>query len=129
VPDKLFTNTKYINPISAVQEQVDILKHEKKCHFIICLSHLGYKYDNAKISDIVLAKQTKHIDVIIGGHTHTFLDIPTNEKNLENKTVLINQVGWAGVQIGQLNYVFEKSFSKNLRNSQTVIVDKKSSEK
>jgi len=129
VPDKLFTNTKYLHPIISVQEQVDILKHEKKCHFIICLSHLGYKYDNDKISDMVLAKQTKHIDLIIGGHTHTFLESPTQVKNIEGKDVLINQVGWAGVQIGQLDYFFEKSFSKNLRNSQTVIVDKKSSKK
>ena len=129
VPDKLFTNTKYLDPIKSVQEQVDILKFEKKCHFIICLSHLGYKYDDNKISDIVLSNKTKHIDLIIGGHTHTFLEAPTKEKNSEGKDVLINQVGWAGVQIGQLDYFFEKSFSKNLRNSQTVIVDKKSSEK
>ncbi len=129
VPDKLFTNTKYLDPIKSVQEQVNILKHDKKCHFIICLSHLGYKYDNSKVSDIVLAQQTNHIDLIIGGHTHTFLEAPTEAKNKDGKEVLINQVGWAGVQIGQLNYLFEKSFSKNLRNSQTVIVDKKSSEK
>ena len=129
VPDKLYTNTKYLEPIKCVQEQVDILKYEKKCHFIICLSHLGYKYDNAKVSDIVLAQNTNNIDLIIGGHTHTFLDTPTKEKNKDGKEVLINQVGWAGVQIGQLDYFFEKSFRKKLSNSQTVIVDKKSSKK
>lgn len=129
VPDKLYTNTKYLEPIKCVQEQVDILKNEKKCHFIICLSHLGYKYENTKVSDIVLAQQTTNIDLIIGGHTHTFLDAPTKEKNKDGKEVLINQVGWAGVQIGQLDYFFEKSFRKKLSNSQTVIVDKKSREK
>ncbi len=112
-----------------MQEQVDILKHEKKCHFIICLSHLGYKYENAKVSDIVLAQNTNNIDLIIGGHTHTFLDTPTKIKNKDGKEVLINQVGWAGVQIGQLDYFFEKSLRKKLSNSQTVIVDKKSIEK
>lgn len=129
VPDKLYTNTKYSDPVKCVQEQVDILKHEKKCHFIICLSHLGYKYENAKVSDIVLAQNTNNIDLIIGGHTHTFLDIPTKVKNKDGKEVLINQVGWAGVQIGQLDYFFEKSLRKKLSNSQTVIVDKKSIEK
>lgn len=129
VPDKLFTNTKYMHPVACVQEQVDILKHDKKCHFIICLSHLGYKYTDTKISDILLAQQTNHIDLIIGGHTHTFLDAPVAEKNKDGNEVLINQVGWAGVQIGQLDYVFKKSFSKKLSNSQTVIVDKKSSKK
>jgi 5'-nucleotidase len=129
VPDKLYVNTKYLDPVKCVQEQVDILKYEKKCHLIICLSHLGYKYDNAKVSDIVLAKQTTNIDLIIGGHTHTFLEKPDVQKNKDGKDVLINQVGWAGIQIGQLVYFFEKSFRKKLSNYQTVIVDKKSIEK
>ena len=129
VPDKLYVNTKYLDPVKCVQEQVDILKYEKKCHLIICLSHLGYKYDNAKVSDIVLAKQTTNIDLIIGGHTHTFLEKPDVQKNKDGKDVLINQVGWAGVQIGHLEYFFEKSFRKKLSNYQTVIVDKKSIEK
>lgn len=129
VPPKLYANTKYLDPIKCVQEQADILKHKEKCHLIICLSHLGYKYENAKVSDIVLAQQTTNIDLIIGGHTHTFLEAPVKEQNKDGKEVLINQVGWAGVQIGQLEYFFEKSFRKKLSNSQTVIVDKKSIEK
>jgi 5'-nucleotidase len=77
----------------------------------------------------VLAKQTTNIDLIIGGHTHTFLEKPDVQKNKDGKDVLINQVGWAGIQIGQLEYFFEKSFRKKLSNYQTVIVDKKSIEK
>lgn len=129
VPDKLFGSTKYLDPVKCIQEQVDILKHKEKCHLIICLSHLGYRYDNAKVSDTVLAQQTTNIDLIIGGHTHTFMEEPVKETNKAGKTVLINQVGWAGVQLGQLEYYFENSFRKKLSNSQTVIVDKKSIEK
>jgi 5'-nucleotidase len=129
VPDKLYASTVYSDPIKSVQQQADILKHEKKCDLVICLSHLGYKYENEKVSDIVLAKQTSNIDLIIGGHTHTFLDAPVKEKNKEEKEVIINQVGWAGVQLGQLDYVFEKKFGKKISNHQTVIVDKKSIEK
>ncbi|MFN8238103.1 MAG: metallophosphatase [Chitinophagales bacterium] len=129
VPDKLHAGTKYLDPVKTVQEQVDILKNDHKCHLIICLSHLGYKYGNAKVSDIVLARQTSDIDVIIGGHTHTFLETPVAERNKSGKDVLINQVGWAGLQIGQLDYFFEKKFRKKFSNHQTVIVDKKSIEK
>ncbi len=129
VPDKLYLKTKYLDPIKCVQEQVDILKNKENCHFIICLSHLGYKYNNAKVSDIMLAKQTNNIDLIIGGHTHTFLENPEEQKNKVGKVVLINQVGWAGLQIGQLEYLFEKKFRKKLSNYQTVIVDKKSTKK
>ena len=64
VPDKLYTNTKYLDPIKCVQEQVDILKFQKKCHIIICLSHLGYTYDNNKISDIMLLAITTTTCVI-----------------------------------------------------------------
>lgn len=126
VPDKLFAGTTYTDPILPVQEQADILKYEKKCDFIICLSHLGYQYTNSKVSDRVLAKQTNNIDLIIGGHTHTFLEAPVAEKNNMGKEVLINQVGWAGVQIGCLEYFFQKKSTKKLSNYQTVIVDKKS---
>ena len=56
---------------------------------------MGLKYDTNKISDIEIAKKTKNIDVIIGGHTHTFLEKPILIKNKINKDVLINQVGWA----------------------------------
>lgn len=125
VPDKLYTNTIYLDPIKSVQTQVDILKYKKHCNLIICLSHLGYEYESNKISDIVLAKQTTNIDVIIGGHTHTFLPQPTEVKNKAGKTVIINQVGWAGVQLGQLEFQFEKKSKKKLSNYQTVIVDKK----
>lgn len=126
VPDKLYSNTKYLDPIKCVQEQINILKFEKKCHLIICLSHLGYAYDDNKVSDIVLAKNTNNIDLIIGGHTHTFLDKPIQEKNKDGNDVFINQVGWAGLQIGKLDYAFEKSFVKKLSKHHTVIVDKKS---
>lgn len=128
VPDKLYAGTKYLDPVQSVQQQVDILKHEKKCNLIICLSHLGYQYDIPKISDIALARATNNIDLIIGGHTHTFLDKPVKEKNNQGKEILINQVGWAGVQIGQLEYFFQKKLSQNFANYQTVIVDKNSIE-
>jgi 5'-nucleotidase len=126
VPDKLYANTRYLDPVTCVQQEADILKYEKKCHLVICLSHLGYKYDNDKVSDVVLAQKTRNIDLIIGGHTHTFLNAPVAEKNKDGKEVYINQVGWAGVQLGCVEYLFKKSFSKNISNHQTVIVDKKS---
>ncbi len=53
-------------------QYADQLKN-KGCHFIVCLSHLGYKYDHNKVSDMTLAKETENIDLIIGRHTHIFL--------------------------------------------------------
>ncbi len=129
VPAQLFGNTVYNNPIEAVQKEAAILKYDHKCNLIICLSHLGYKYEDSKVSDLVLGASTSNIDLIIGGHTHTFLPEPVVVKNKKNEDVIINQVGWAGVQLGQLNYLFEKKLRKKIANTHTVVEIKKSSVK
>ena len=109
VPDKLYGETKYLDPIERAQDMVTKLQDEK-CDLVICLSHLGYEYLNDKVSDRVLAKKTKGIDLIIGGHTHTFLEKPTQELNLDGKITLINQVGWAGLNLGRIDFDVEKKF-------------------
>ena len=106
VDKKLYKETVYNNPIEVAQDMTRILKEEKKCDLVICLSHLGFKYKDEpeKPSDIQLAQKTKNIDLIIGGHTHTFLDKPVIEKNSEGKEVLINQVGCFGVNLGRIDF-------------------------
>lgn len=112
VPDSKCGNTRYLDPIETANAQADLLK-KKGCDLIICLSHLGFEYSTDKVSDRVLARKTKNIHLILGGHTHTFLEKPVEEKNLNNETVLINQVGWAGLQLGRLDFEFDqKVFAK-----------------
>ncbi len=110
VPPALYLDTVYEDPISKAQEEAILLKEEKDCDFVVCLSHLGFKYKSEKQpSDILLAQNTTHIDMILGGHTHTFLKEPVTEKNLEGKSVIINQVGFAGILLGRIDLVFEKN--------------------
>ncbi len=87
---------------------VDVLK-SKGCDLVVCLSHLGYAYQEEKISDLILAKKTEGIHLIIGGHTHTFLAEPTQVLNKKKEIVLINQVGWGGINLGRIDFYFEKS--------------------
>ena len=54
-----------------------------------------------------MARKTKNIDLIIGGHTHTFLPKPTIERNSEDKNVLVNQVGCYGLYVGRVDFYFE----------------------
>lgn len=117
VDKKLYKETVYNNPIEVAQDMSKILKEEQKCDLVICLSHLGYSYKNEpyKVSDLELAKKTKNIDLIIGGHTHTFLDKPVVEKNSEGKDVLINQVGCYGINLGKIDFYFSKD--KAVKNS------------
>ena len=117
VDKKLYKETVYNNPIEVAQDMSKILKEEQKCDLVISLSHLGYSYKNEpyKVSDLELAKKTKNIDLIIGGHTHTFLEKPVVEKNSEGKDVLINQVGCYGINLGKIDFYF--SNDKTIKNS------------
>jgi 5'-nucleotidase len=109
VPEKLYGDTKYLDPVHHANRVASHLKNEEKCNFVICLSHLGYKYEEAKVSDLVLAKSTKDINLILGGHTHTFLNNPTIVGNLNNEEVVVNQAGFAGILLGQIDLYFERS--------------------
>lgn len=113
VPGRLCGETVWNDPIDVANDRAAELK-KKGCDLIICLSHLGYEYATDKVSDIVLAQKTKDIHLIIGGHTHTFLTEPTQAKNLNGETVLINQVGWAGINLGRIDFEIEsKAFAKH----------------
>lgn len=113
VPDDKFGETKYLDPIEIANDQAAKLK-AAGCDLIICLSHLGYSYKSSKVSDVVLAQKTRNIHFIIGGHTHTFLPEPAQLKNLDDETVLVNQVGWAGVNLGRVDFHLDKrKFAKN----------------
>jgi 5'-nucleotidase len=108
VGKSLAGNTEYLNPIEIAQQTEDLLRNDQKCDMVICLSHLGFRYDTPKVSDIVLAKNTRYTDLILGGHTHTFLDAPYEELNKAKQPVVINQVGWAALMLGQLEFYFER---------------------
>lgn len=107
VTKKLYKETKYLDPVETAQEMPRLLKQEKNCDLVICLSHLGYEYQDDKISDLKLAQTTQDIDLIIGGHTHTFLDKPTVETNKAGKKVLINQVGCYGLYLGRIDFYLD----------------------
>lgn len=109
VTKKLYKETRYLDPVEITQDTVRILKEEKGCDLIICLSHLGYEYRNPQTaSDVVLASRTQDIDLIIGGHTHTFLEKPVIHNNRIDKPVLINQVGCYGINLGRIDFYFDR---------------------
>ncbi len=125
VPDKLYAETVYLDPIPVAREMVQELRRQR-CDLIICLSHLGYKYnDPGAMSDHVLAKYVEGIDLIIGGHTHTFLEKPTELMGPEGKPVLINQVGWAGINLGRIDFEFQRGRRKKNIDASVLSVSEK----
>jgi 5'-nucleotidase len=113
VDHKNYGDTVYQNPIEVGNKIANELKNELHCDLVICLSHLGYKYKENKVSDQVLAKSTRNIDLIIGGHTHTFLKEPETILNLDGKATTVNQVGFAGINLGRLDYFFNRNSKKH----------------
>ena len=113
VSDRNYGNTKYLDPVQKANEIANILRKKEKCQLVICLSHLGYEYQSDKISDKKLAAQSSGIDIILGGHTHTFMERPHYAEAADGKKVLINQVGWAGINLGRIDLVFEPNGKVN----------------
>jgi 5'-nucleotidase len=125
VDKKLYKKTKYIEPIAIANKVAELLKTTEKCDLVICLSHLGYEYKTNKISDLKLAEKTKNIDLIIGGHTHTFLEKPTIIRNLVKKDILVTQVGWAGINLGRIDFFIDSNKKNYSFNTQNIKIDRK----
>ncbi|MBW3129935.1 metallophosphatase [Hymenobacter profundi] len=109
VADKNFGATQYLDPIMVANKMITQLRGPERCDMVICLSHLGYQYKGPKIDDFKLAAGAPGIDLILGGHTHTFLDKPDVVAGSNGHQTLINQVGWSGINLGRLDYTFTKT--------------------
>ncbi|MGK6351109.1 bifunctional metallophosphatase/5'-nucleotidase [Parapedobacter sp. DT-150] len=115
VDPTLCQGVRYLDPIDIANTMAARLKHDYQCSLVVCLSHLGYRYDGDKVSDRILAANTRNIDLIIGGHTHTFMPAPEDIRNLDGDVTTVNQVGFGGINLGRLDYVFERQSGKKKR--------------
>jgi 5'-nucleotidase len=120
VPKNLSGETSYHDPVMVANSIAKILKQDKKCDYIICLSHLGYKYEEKKIDDVKLAESSEFIDLIIGGHTHTLLDKPEARKNKLGKITYVTQMSWAGLYLGRIDLMFNMNDKKMTAQSNII---------
>lgn len=114
VNPRLYGDVRYNDPISEANKQGELLKNEMGCDLVVCLSHLGYDYnskkynfDQQRICDKHVAENSQNVDIILGGHTHTFLDTPAYFTNKLGKNVMVCQVGWAGIKLGRIDLYFD----------------------
>ncbi len=103
VAPELYGDVKHRDPIAWANGMKNSLRDYHKCDFIICLSHLGFRYNNGRMDDLTLAEKVSGIDLIIGGHTHTFLDYPVRVMNPEGSVTQITQMGHGGVRLGRID--------------------------
>ena len=107
-----YENTVFNDPVATAKEMENFLKNEKKCDLVICLSHLGHNYRDNRLSDMDIAAETSHTDLIIGGHTHFYIKEPAIVKNKAGKPVTVNLAWWGGMVLGQIDFVFERESRK-----------------
>jgi 5'-nucleotidase len=112
VAEKNYGKTVYNDPLQTALKMETFLANDLNCNLVVCLSHLGIKYEGNKVSDIVLASETKHTNLIIGGHTHTYLEKPLELKNKVGQPVIVNQAWWGGLEIGRVDFVFSEGNKK-----------------
>lgn len=124
VSKKNYEETVYLDPIKIANEKAAFLRKEEKCNIVICLSHLGYDYKNTKVCDKDLAQQTENINLIIGGHTHTFLPKAETYSNKSGKKVLVNQAGWSALSLGRVDFVFSKGSGEIVENEYAEVISK-----
>lgn len=126
IPDNLFGATRYLDPVQKANETADLLKRNEQCDMVICLSHLGNKYrESNQVSDEVLAKESDNIDLVIGGHTHSFLEKPLVYTNKKGNDTVVNQVGFAGIILGRLDFEFSKFSGKKMVKNHNLSVSQK----
>jgi len=105
--EKNYRGLVYQDPVEKANEVSVLLKKKEKCDVIICLSHLGSDGTKKEVNDFEIARKTRYIDVIIGGHSHTLIT-NTTVKNAAGKTMVISQMGKSGLFLGKIELELEK---------------------
>lgn len=98
----------YLDPVEVAADTTAHLKGYHQCDMVICLSHIGYRYNDNRVSDRVVAQQVDGIDLIIGGHTHTFMPEPELFEKPDGSRTWVSQVGFAGIVLGRLDFYFDR---------------------
>jgi 5'-nucleotidase len=101
VSDKNCPGVKYLDPAKVALETATMLKQEKKCDMVICISHLGWGSNRGE-DDQYMISGSRNIDLVLGGHTHTYMQQLEYWNNLDGKPVPVDQNGKSGCFVGKI---------------------------
>lgn len=125
-----YAGMKFSDPISTANRLASELKHKKKCDLVVAVTHIGYEEEDGKPTDVDLARSSRDIDIIIGGHSHTFIDPSKPEKypylipNKDGKSVLVAQTGRYGQRVGYIKLDLNKKGAQNYIYSPIEVTDR-----
>jgi 5'-nucleotidase len=104
---ELHEGVTYRDAVGVARETVRELRGAQGCDLVVCLSHLGYQYTGEdRVDDLTVADSVPGLDLILGGHTHTFLDEPTVVQHQNARPTVVHQAGWAGIRLGRVDVPF-----------------------
>jgi len=106
VPRNNYGLLKYLDPVKVANETATLLKNSLKCDYVICISHLGW--DEAGMNDIQVISSSRNIDLVLGGHSHSYLKTLKYVKNLDGKEIPVDQNGKHGIYVGKMVLNFTK---------------------
>lgn len=97
----------YLDPIEVGNRVAAELKHDKKCDVVICVSHLGWLRPD-EMGDQKLLASSKDIDLVLGGHSHSYFKALRYVNNADGKAVPVDQNGKNAMYVGKLTLSFDK---------------------
>lgn len=98
-----YEGVKFLSPIETLNKTAEMLRNDLKCDMVVALSHTGIR------NELELAEKSRNIDIIIGGHSHTFMQEPSIRNNLDGKEVLVFQTNGRGVYVGRIDVELSKT--------------------
>lgn len=103
---KTCAGVKYNDPVKAANDLAKLLKEREKCDIVVCLSHLGW--DIIGVDDTELMRQTRNIDIVLGGHSHSYFNALEYVENLDGREIPNDQNGKHGIYVGKITVDFSR---------------------
>lgn len=107
VDPKNCPGVRFLDPAETAQKMVDILRDKKKCDLVICISHLGWLYDDT--GDQNMISKTRGIDLVLGGHSHTYFNNLRYTDNIDGKPIPDDQNGKHAIYVGKMTLSMQKN--------------------
>ena len=98
-----YEGMKFLPANETLNKTAEMLRNNLKCDMVVCISHMGIR------SELELAEKSRNIDIIIGGHSHTFMQEPSIRNNLDGKEVMVFQTNGRGVYVGRIDVELSKT--------------------
>lgn len=108
----------FLDPVESVRETVQDIREHEEVDMIVCISHSGTNADESKSEDEILAKAVPELDLIISGHTHTYMAEPI----VYGETYIVS-VGEYGQWIGSISMSQKENGRWNMDSYETLHVD------